>query len=32
VSKLALALAAGVHGDRDELMAGTAAYSGPALG
>jgi integrase len=28
VSKLGLALAAGVHGDRDELMASTAAYSG----
>jgi integrase len=28
VSKLGQALAAGVHGDRDELMASTAAYSG----
>ena len=28
VGKLGLALAAGVHGDRDELMANTAAYSG----
>ena len=28
IGKLGLALAAGVHGDRDELMASTAAYSG----
>jgi hypothetical protein len=28
VGKLGLALAAGVHGERDELMANTAAYSG----
>jgi hypothetical protein len=28
IGKLGLALAAGVHGDRDELMANTAAYSG----
>jgi integrase len=28
IAKLGLALAAGVHGDRDELMANTAAYSG----
>ncbi|HEX6526882.1 MAG TPA: site-specific integrase [Streptosporangiaceae bacterium] len=28
VSRLGQALAAGVHGDRDELMASTAAYSG----
>jgi integrase len=28
VAKLGQALAAGVHGDRDELMANTAAYSG----
>ena len=28
IGKLGQALAAGVHGDRDELMASTAAYSG----
>ena len=28
VAKLGLALAAGLHGERDELMASTAAYSG----
>jgi integrase len=28
IARLGLALAAGVHGDRDELMANTAAYSG----
>jgi hypothetical protein len=28
IGKLGLALAAGAHGDRDELMANTAGYSG----
>ena len=32
VAGLGHALAAGRHGDRDELMASTAAYSGAAVG
>jgi hypothetical protein len=32
IGKLGQALAAGVHGERDELMANTAAYSGPRWG